>query len=56
MQQSVYATDNDDLANLFGAMGAPKALPWFQSSVKDIRAFRIEQWSDFTPSMKGSNR
>lgn len=26
---------------------------WFPSSVRDIRAFRIEQWSDFTPVVKG---
>ena len=32
VQQSVYLTDNDNLANL------------------------LENWSDFTPSMKGSNR
>ncbi|MDO6082441.1 virulence factor, partial [Neisseria gonorrhoeae] len=27
-------------------------LPWFPSSVRDIRAFRIEQWSDFTSLVK----
>ena len=37
-------------------MNALKALPWFAESVKDIRGFRVEQWSDFTPFMKGSNR
>ncbi|MDO6084436.1 virulence factor, partial [Neisseria gonorrhoeae] len=25
---------------------------WFPSSVRDIRAFRIEQWSDFTSLVK----
>jgi virulence-associated protein VapD len=28
------------------------ALPWFARSVRDIRAFRVEQWSDFTSVMK----
>ena len=56
IQQSVYMGADDDLANLVQAMNALKALPWFGESVKDIRAFRVEQWSDFTPMMKGSNR
>jgi virulence-associated protein VapD len=56
IQQSVYATDDTSLVSLNEAMAALKALPWFPSSVKDIRAFRVENWSDFTPVMKGSNR
>lgn len=53
VQGSVYVTGSDDLANLFRAITALKALPWFPRSVRDIRAFRIEQWSDFTPVIKG---
>ena len=56
IQQSVYRAEDDDLAKLVQAMNALKALPWFAESVKDIRGFRVEQWSDFTPFMKGSNR
>jgi len=51
-QGSVYTCDNEDLANLFTAMVALKALPWFSASVRDIRAFRVEQWSDFTSFIK----
>jgi virulence-associated protein VapD len=51
-QGSVYTCDNEDLANLFASLNALKALPWFPASVRDIRAFRVEQWSDFTPVMK----
>ena len=47
-----YLCNNDDLANLFNAMLALKALPWFSASVRDIRAFRVEQWSDFTSFIK----
>ncbi|CBW28768.1 hypothetical protein I6H79_05945 [Haemophilus influenzae] len=39
---------NEDMANLFQAMNALKQLAWISQSVRDIRAFRIEQWSDFT--------
>ena len=52
IQGSVYVTNSDDMANLFQAILALKALPWFPASVRDIRAFRIEQWSDFTPLIR----
>ena len=49
VQGSLYVTQQDNLANLFSAL---KALRWFPASVRDIRAFRIEQWSDFTQLVK----
>ena len=52
IQGSVYVTNGDSMVNLFEAIMALKALPWFPTSVRDIRAFRIEQWSDFTPVLK----
>jgi len=52
IQGSVYVTKSEDMANLFQAIIALKALPWFTLSVRDIRAFRIEQWSDFTKVIK----
>jgi virulence-associated protein VapD len=48
----VYVTRSEDLANLFQAITVLKALPWFPACVRDIRAFRIEQWSDFTRVIK----
>jgi virulence-associated protein VapD len=52
-QGSLYTTDDDDMARLFAAIMALKSLPWFPLSVRDIRAFRVEQWSDFTAIIKG---
>ncbi len=52
VQGSLYVTDNEDMANLFLAIQALKSKPWFPPSVRDIRAFRIEQWSDFTNLVK----
>lgn len=52
VQGSLYVTASEDLANLFSAITALKALPWFPQSVRDIRAFRVEQWSDFTRFVK----
>jgi virulence-associated protein VapD len=48
IQQSVFMNPDDDLVSVTQAMTALKALPWFSSCVKDIRAFRVENWSDFT--------
>lgn len=53
-QGSLYTTDKDDMANLFGAIMALKAMPWFPPSVRDVRAFKIEHWSDFTNTVKGT--
>ncbi len=52
VQASLYVCDNEDMANLFRAITALKALPRFSDSVRDIRAFRVEQWSDFTSMIK----
>lgn len=50
----MYVCEREDLANLFAAMNALKSLQWFSLCVRDIRAFRIEQWSDFTGYFKSS--
>lgn len=52
VQGSLYVTDNEDMARLFVAMQDLKTLPWFAKSLRDIRAFRVEQWSDFTEVIK----
>ncbi len=52
VQGSLYVTEQEDMANLFLAIQALKNRSWFPKSVRDIRAFRIEQWSDFTSVVK----
>jgi virulence-associated protein VapD len=52
VQGSLYVTEDEDMATLFLAIQALRAKTWFPKSVRDIRAFRIEQWSDFTPVVK----
>ena len=54
VQGSLYVSDDENLANLFLAIQSLKAQPWFPDSVRDIRAFRVEQWSDFSGFIKGS--
>ena len=41
-QGSVYVNKNK-LSNI----------DWFKKSVRDIRAFKVEDWSDFTDIVKG---
>ena len=53
VQGSLYVSRDEDLAKLFAAITALKALPWFPASVRDLRAFHVEQWSDFTATVKG---
>lgn len=52
IQGSVYVAHDDSLVAVTLAMNALKALDWFASSVTDIRAFKVEHWSDFTNFMK----
>jgi virulence-associated protein VapD len=56
IQGSLYVTDDENMANLFLAVQDLRNLPWFALAVRDIRAFRVEQWSDFTAVVKGSAR
>lgn len=54
VQGSLYVTDDENMAQLFVAIQSLKTQSWFPPSVRDLRAFRIEQWSDFTPIVKGA--
>jgi virulence-associated protein VapD len=38
----VGLTEKSDMANLFRAIEALKKIEWFKNSVRDIRAFRVE--------------
>lgn len=51
-QGSVYLTEKNDMANLYRAIEALKKIDWFKKSVRDLRAFRVEDWSDFTSVVK----
>jgi virulence-associated protein VapD len=53
VQQSVYVADEGGLGRLLDALDALKALSWFPKAVTDIRAFRVEDWSDVTAQIKG---
>ena len=52
VQGSTYLTDATNLKNLFMAIEALKQVEWFRKSVRDIRGYRVEEWSDFTDIVK----
>lgn len=51
IQGSTYVTEGS-LVSLNEAIIALRNIEWFCKSVRNIRAFRIEEWSDFTSSFK----
>ena len=52
VQGSVYLTRNADMGNLMKAILALRAQPWFPRTVRDVRGFKVEDWSDFTSIVK----
>lgn len=52
VQGSVYLTRKNDLSNLFDAIDALRAKHWFRTCARDVRGFKVEDWSDFTASIK----
>ena len=54
-QGSVYLSRNskNDLAQVYRAINTLSRIEWFAKSVRDIRAFKVEDWSDFTSIVKG---
>ena len=50
---SVYLHQGEGgLAAVYRAINTLSGIPWFQKSVRDIRAFKVEDWSDFTTIVK----
>lgn len=52
IQGSTYLTRSDNLINLTKAVIDLKAIEWFRRSVRDIRGYRVEEWSNFTQIIK----
>jgi virulence-associated protein VapD len=43
---------NNNLTYVYKAIDTLKNIEWFKKSVRDIRAFKVEDWSDFTDIVK----
>ena len=55
-QGSVYInpSERDSLTTVYRAISKLSSIDWFKKSVRDIRAFKVEDWSDFTSIVKGT--
>ncbi len=53
-QGSVYMNEDkkNTLTNVYKAINKLSNIGWFKKSVRDIRAFKVEDWSDFTEIVK----
>ena len=54
IQGSTYLTQSDDLGTLYKAIYSLSKIDWFKNSVRDIRGFKVENWSDFTEIVKNN--
>ena len=56
-QGSVYisAGTKDNLTVVYKAINKLSKINWFKKSVRDIRAFKVEDWSDFTEIVKSND-
>jgi len=54
-QGSVYINpaENNSLTVVYKAITRLSKIDWFKNSVRDIRAFKVEDWSDFTDIVRG---
>ncbi|RRD65713.1 virulence protein [Fretibacterium sp. OH1220_COT-178] len=54
-QGSIYLSEEggNNLTAVYKAINALSRIEWFRNSVRDIRAFKVEDWSDFTDIVKG---
>lgn len=52
VQGSTYLSQNDDLTALVKTVMELSKIDWFKKSVRDIRGFKVESWSDFTSLVK----
>ena len=53
-QGSVYINRSDvnSLTTVYKAINRLSKIKWFKASVRDIRGFKVEDWSDFTEIIK----
>lgn len=54
---NMYVSENSEnpITLVYKAIHELSKIDWFKNAVRDIRAFRVDDWSDFTSILKGSN-
>lgn len=55
VQSNIYINSdtNNSLTGVYKAIDRLSQIDWFKQSVRDIRIFKVEDWSDFTEIVKG---
>lgn len=55
-QGSLYISKSElnNLTTVYKVINKLSGVRWFADSVRDIRAFKVEDWSDFTEIVKGT--
>lgn len=53
-QGSLYIakSEQNNITSVYKVINKLSGILWFKESVKDIRAFKVEDWSDFTEVVK----
>ena len=54
VQGSTYLSTADDLSAIVKTVMELSKIDWFKKSVRDIRGFKVESWSDFTALVKNA--
>jgi virulence-associated protein VapD len=54
IQGSTYLTTSDDMSNVVKAIMDLSKIEWFKKAVRDIRGYKVENWSDFTSIVRNS--
>ena len=54
-QGSLYIckSEENNLTHVYKVINKLSNIQWFKDSVRDIRAFKVEDWSDFTDIVRG---
>jgi virulence-associated protein VapD len=48
----IAKSEKNTLTSVYKVINKLSSILWFKESVKDIRAFKVEDWSDFTEVVK----
>ena len=52
IQGSTYVTKKDDMSVLFDLIKELSQTEWISKSIRDIRAFEMKNWSNFTKQVR----
>lgn len=54
IQGSTYLSESDDMGHVVKAIMDLSKIEWFKKSVRDIRGYKVENWSNFTDIIRNA--